>query len=852
MENSYKLSLIAIIATLNANMANAESVINLEEIDVTQTINDSTKIFKQKGAVSTKEDLYKSGKNLDTIIREIPGAFTQQDKSSGLLSLNIRGSSGFGRANSMVDGVVQTFYATSVGGKGRSTGGSQSGAPLDPNFIAGVDVTRGSFSSQGGMNALDGSANFRTIGVNDVVKNGQDFGLLLKGLSGTNATNYDYMTTGAYKSELDNGGYIGFLYGYSQKIISQNYKAGGGTRIANIADNYLQEKKNKYFQANGYWDKKAQDDFFKYGGDFAKRYGSTPKEALQNYLQEEWRDGELPQINITPVDPQQLIQRIKSHLFKVEYVDDNNALTLQYRSLKNSVGGRKSENRTYQFNYNFIKGDMVDFNILMARNQGIQKYSPGSAYVNKTILSYLRTDNIADTIDINNAFSFDTNTGLSTKHRLGINTLINEYKKNRHPDELGIFYKYEKGLWKPHIDNLIIALPKRANNFQPSGKQKFYTFYLDNSFEYDILNFDYNLNYVKYNFTGNYIEYIDLDIEPDAKKSGKKHALNHSLSLSLDLHPLFTPFITYSKTYRMPNIQEMFFSQIGDSGVNTDLKPERAYTYQIGFNSYQNGLFTNNDTFGFKIVRYKTDIKDYIHNVFAIPDKYAKFNPKTKRYEYYIPLPGGIKNIVHHQNYDRTVKKRGIEIELSYDSGGFYTNLSYSRQLSNQPTNFSDTSPDNQSPFVPHLLEQTSNLTKITTLPKDYARLDMGARWLNEKLTIGATVRYYGQSKRATIKKLENIKDISNGQKKVYYTKELETIKRQPLINDFYIVYEPIKDLSIRFEVQNAFDRKYIDPLDSGNDSANQHFYTMEDGDQTVLNNYARGRTMLLSFNYKF
>ena len=37
----------------------------------------------------------------------------------------------------------------------------------------------------------------------------------------------------------------------------------------------------------------------------------------------------------------------------------------------------------------------------------------------------------------------------------------------------------------------------------------------------------------------------------------------------------------------MPNIQEMFFSQVSDAGVNTALKPEQSDTYQLGFNTYK-------------------------------------------------------------------------------------------------------------------------------------------------------------------------------------------------------------------------------------------------------------------------
>ncbi|WP_328287651.1 hypothetical protein [Pasteurella multocida] len=39
----------------------------------------------------------------------MPGSFTQIDKSSGTVSVNVRGGTGFGRVNTMIDGVSQTF-----------------------------------------------------------------------------------------------------------------------------------------------------------------------------------------------------------------------------------------------------------------------------------------------------------------------------------------------------------------------------------------------------------------------------------------------------------------------------------------------------------------------------------------------------------------------------------------------------------------------------------------------------------------------------------------------------------------------------------------------------------------------
>ena len=89
----------------------------------------------------------------------MPGVFTQQDKGSGVLAVNIRGDSGLGRVNTMVDGVTQTFYSTSADA-GRSGSSSQFGTALDPNFIAGVDVTKGSFSGANGINTLSRYSQF--------------------------------------------------------------------------------------------------------------------------------------------------------------------------------------------------------------------------------------------------------------------------------------------------------------------------------------------------------------------------------------------------------------------------------------------------------------------------------------------------------------------------------------------------------------------------------------------------------------------------------------------------------------------------------------------------------------------
>ncbi|BFU60622.1 MULTISPECIES: TonB-dependent receptor domain-containing protein [Rodentibacter] len=855
-----------LLALLLFNFASAEDEkpLQLEQINVeaknTETSN--YKIFKQPTASSSKEQVYKSTTTIDETIRSMPGAFTQQDKSSGIVSLNIRGDSGFGRVNSMVDGVAQTFYASATDGNNRSGGSSQFGAVLDPNFIAGIDLTKGTFDGKSGGNSLSGSANFRTLGVNDVVKVGDKFGILTKGTIGNNQSKYDYMATAAYRQELNNGGYLGILYGASKREVSQNYKVGGGKRITELGVDILNRLKREDFLFGGL--KETPDG----------RWVDTPEEETKclrkwgkscgERAEDVWNETS-GQYDTTPFDANALRQKSQSHLAKIEYVDNYNILNLQYRIFNNMIAGRKIENKTYQLNYNFSSGDLIDLSLLYSHNSGKQKYPKGSLFSGKEVKEYLQANNTSDTLDINNHFSFFLPKNTKYDLTLGANLFINKYSKNRFPEEFGLFYG--QSFFGPKD-----ILPRTSSIFQPSGKQKFTTFYIDNRFTKDIFNLNYSVNFVDYRFNGEYAGYFseykdyikhysqdeilrrfcnkDEDLEgengyacelhePIMKKGGKRNAINHSLALNVDIHELFNPFISYSKTHRMPNIQEMYFSQIGNVGVNTNLKPEQAQTYQIGFNSAKEGVISDNDRLGLKLVFYRSKIKNYIHNVYSF---WGGEQPEWSHLNGYLYT-------VHFQNYRFPVRKKGLELELSYDNGRFFTNLSYAYQKSNQPTNFSDAGPDN---IDNEDLEQIYGLSKISTLPRDYGRLELGTRWFDQRLTLATVARYYGKSKRATLEHdyiygMDHLHGINNVR-----TKKTEEIAKQPIIFDFYVSYEPIKDLIIKAELINAFDKRYIDPLDSSNDAASQRYYLMELGDLAVMNNFARGRTAKISLSYQF
>lgn len=491
MKKAIKLNLITLglINTIGMTITQAQAEETLGQIDVVEkVISNDKKPFTEAKAKSTRENVFKETQTIDQVIRSIPGAFTQQDKGSGVVSVNIRGENGLGRVNTMVDGVTQTFYSTALD-SGQSGGSSQFGAAIDPNFIAGVDVNKSNFSGASGINALAGSANFRTLSVNDVITDDKPFGIILKGMTGSNATKSNFMTTAAGRKWLDNGGYVGVVYGYSQREVSQDYRIGGGERLASLGQDILAKEKEAYFRNAGYvlnsagqWEPDLSKNAWtcndnpprvvdpRFGSNFGCNFytKSDRNSPVRKKILEKLKQGIKPeniqelqgekdgtfgvkptdksfednkdQYSVAPIEPGSLQSRSRSHLLKFEYSDDRHTLGAQIRTLDNKIGSRKIENRNYQVNYNFNNNSYLDLNLMAAHNIGKTIYPKGGFFAGWQVADKLIAKNVANIVDINNSHTFLLPKEIDLKTTLGFNYFTNEYSKNRFPEELSLFY----------------------------------------------------------------------------------------------------------------------------------------------------------------------------------------------------------------------------------------------------------------------------------------------------------------------------------------------------------------------------------------------------------------------------
>jgi len=135
----------------------------------------------------------------NSLLRSMPGSHSFHSRSQPGLQVNIRGMTGAGRVNTMIDGVTQTF---------RNNAGHGSGGPfayVDPFLLAGVDVQRGAVAGADGAGTLAGSANFRTLDIDDLLAEGRDWGLRAGYRHGNNGYGDGRTFAGAWRHSEDGG-----------------------------------------------------------------------------------------------------------------------------------------------------------------------------------------------------------------------------------------------------------------------------------------------------------------------------------------------------------------------------------------------------------------------------------------------------------------------------------------------------------------------------------------------------------------------------------------------------------------------------------------------------------------------
>ncbi|TCW09976.1 hemoglobin/transferrin/lactoferrin receptor protein [Raoultella sp. BIGb0138] len=692
-------------------------------------VGSSEESYTRPGAYSSRT-LNKNLQSLDASLRSMAGTYTQIDPLQGAISVNIRGMNGLGRVNTMVDGVTQTYFGMAPANY-HGGANTAAGVPLDPNFLAGVDVARGSSAGAQGVNALAGSANMRTIGIDDVLKEGRQTGLLSRFSVGDNGLGRTGMVAVAGKTgSFANGGGLGALVGISGSRTYATYKNGGGRS----SEDFIAED-NKYLR-----------------------------------------------------------QEPRSQLYKVNFnADQFNKLELSGRNYRNAFTRRDITSDDYYLRYHYAPLDeRVEINLLASTSRGNQAYKPGSLYnFNNSSLT-----NKSNAFDISNTSRFKITDDLYSVFQLGGKWMDTRYTRR-----------------------FIQNTRTDSNAFAPAGKQQISALYSTLTLSQDIYTLDLTLNYTRSLVEGFKPACADNEKcfpQGESTLHLDDRAVNPSATFSAQVTPWLQPFISWSRSSRAPNVQEVFFANEGGASMNPFLKPEKAQTWEAGFNINQQGLLFAQDSLHLKALTYRSRIKNYItsESFFLcssgrlcqdIDDVSESFNANI-----YINTPS-------------PVTSKGYEIEAGYDLGFAYANLSWSKQQTDQPTSIAST-------------VYSFAYSDLSDLPSSYATLDIGGRLFDRKLTAGSLVKFTGKTKRLSTGGINN--DTNTVPK--------ESMPNIPTIVDLYSSWQMTDNILLRLSVQNVTNRDYAEALNR----MNQSLDNAKEG--TSINTTARGRTWVFGGEVQF
>jgi hemoglobin/transferrin/lactoferrin receptor protein len=698
-------------------------------LDEKKQVGSSEESYTRPGAYSSRT-LNKNLQSLDASLRSMAGTYTQIDPLQGTVSVNIRGMNGLGRVNTMVDGVTQTFFGMAPANY-HGGANTAAGVPLDPNFLAEVDVTRGNSAGSQGVNALAGSANMRTIGIDDVLMAGRQTGVLSRFKVGDNGMGRTGMVAVAGKTDtFANGGGLGAMVGISGSRTYATYKNGGG---------------------------RSSKDFI----------GEDNK-----FLRQE-PHSELYKLNFNP--------------------DEFNKIELSGRNYSNTFTRRDITSDDYSLRYNYAPlNELIDINLLASTSRGNQSYKPESRYnFNRS-----STTNKSNAIDLNNTSRFTLADDLYAEFQFGGKVMDTRYSRS-----------------------FVQSTETDRNAFAPAGKQKISALYTGLTFNKDIYQLDLNLNYTRSQVEGHKPACADNEkCFPQGATTLKldDKAFNPSATFSAQVTPWLQPFVSWSQSSRAPNVQEVFFANEGGISMNPFLKPEKAQTWEAGFNVNKKSLLVEQDSFHLKALAYHTRIKDYITSEsFMLCYTGQLCNDFDNSY-------GGF-NANVYVNTTSPVTTKGYEIEAGYDMGFAYANLSWSKQHTDQPTSIAST-------------VYSFAYSDMSDLPDSYATLDVGGRLFNEKVTIGSLVKFTGKSKRLST---EGISTDTNSVPK-------EKMPDIPTVIDLYSSWQMTDNVLLRFSVQNVTNRDYAEALNRMNQSLDY----AKDG--ASVNTTARGRTYVFGGEIQF
>ncbi|WP_155955215.1 TonB-dependent receptor domain-containing protein [Rhodomicrobium udaipurense] len=564
-----------------------DGAVQLDTIDVTGGSSGGVSAdlpYETRGSTSviTAEDLNRfPGLTSGAILQGTPGVISGSSNNGAAIDPNIRGLQGMNRVATTIDGSQQ---ATSTY---RGYSGVDSRTYVDPDLIGGVTITKG--PDGGASGAIGGTVAMQTLGVSDILKDGDTYGVRVKGGLNTNSLSPSIGATAA---------------DYGEGKIAGN----GSVAVASRQDNvdivaaFVRRKTGNYFSGTE--------------GDLTSLDYNGQQKKLSNYgygqqvynTSEDVTSG-LLKATVRPADGHEL------QFGYLYYGNDFGEVSPSVISSGNNVTWQlplssvKLNQFTTRYRYKPADDDLVDFR--------------ANAYASNT--------------DERNVYALLSSTGVLEQQARNFGVDIENTSRLSLAElplslRYGGTYALEMARPTSNVDAVQAwALAPNADReiataFAKAKLEPLPWLALETGVEF--LTYDTTFKgSTTYNYTGPaYTGYTGQGVSPSA-------------GVTVTPLPGWQLFGQYSTGIRPPSLRETSFIR-GDAMFNPDVKAEEASNFEVGTNILKNSIFLEGDKARLKLAYFDNTTNDYIGREFYNWSYMRLFNYDHVRFQG-VELSGG-------------------------------------------------------------------------------------------------------------------------------------------------------------------------------------------------------------------
>ncbi|NBF06272.1 TonB-dependent receptor [Pseudomonas sp. Fl5BN2] len=784
------------------------------------------------------EDLQRFGAiSVGDVLKGQPGVQVGDSRNGGGLDVNVRGIQGQSRVAVTVDGSQQALDVY------RGYAGTQQRSYIDPDMISDIAIDKGpSLTSS----AIGGTVKMRTIGVGDILQDGKNIGLRLKG---------DLWNNGVAPASRDPHSRTEDLY--SEPHQSRGGLFGSDAESGSVAFAYSHDlfdvvaayaKRN---QGNYFAGKKGQDRYRTFDRyDREETTVATTYNAGEEVLNSSSRtESLLLKTTLRPADGHTFDLGYRRYDGRIGEIMPSDIFRFGTGGIyQYPLGHTKIDTYTARYNYLPEANPLVDLTADLwmtdAQTSQLSAWSAPASQAYRTDRSWNRQANRRTGGGLANTSRFETDYGdlkldlgssfqleelrpqkgvVTTQDDINANRSLREGSRQEFSFNGKLEYKPVDSLtlWgggrythfhsKDHVANATARREERelrflsVSNGDRSGNMLWFP---DSSGQYTdatdprlnngivFKNTNYPFEGVRYNDFGavdstvypSEVSRVVTGFDYSGKESNSGSAFAPAFGINYEVLPDTFVYASYTQGFRMPSLFETGYG-VQQTTPGKGLKPERSSNWEVGASTLQKGLLFDDDSAAIKVAYFDNTIKNYITR-------------------YYDPSPG-LWGLMRFSNTD-SYQTRGLELQSHYDAGRMFADFSSTyylktetcdaafaatlRASSNQYRDLSNTPDCTPGSFM-------GSYTNTQNPPRLAANLTTGLRFFDQSLTVGTRVTY---TSGPTVTADENWQTGATTPQLNY---------RQVALFDLFLNYKLQEQASLNVSLQNLTDRYYLDPL---------------------------------------